>query len=168
MDWHDARLTPSKPTLPSLLVRVKRTPAHARSYSCWRRTNVLLLMLSLSPLCLCLGKTVPAAITSQPIKPYQLRETTKQWRAVHPSFWWLYSLLFCVFFFRREAVFCDCSRLPGQWFCHLSQYGWWIGLEDHQIWFQMAERYTNTSSSLPVFISLSPVRSRGYTCPAAS
>lgn len=49
-------------------------------------------MLSLSPLCLCHSKTVPAAITSQPIKLYKRRETTK---AVYPCFCERF-FLFCV------------------------------------------------------------------------
>lgn len=77
MDWHGAHLTPSKPTLPFSLVRVKHTPAHARSSSRQRTTNVFLLTLSLSPLCLCHGKTGPAALATRPIKLYKRRQNNK-------------------------------------------------------------------------------------------
>lgn len=40
-----------------------------------RATNVFPPALSLSPLCLCHTKTMPAAITTQPIRPYKRRET---------------------------------------------------------------------------------------------
>ena len=166
MDWHDARLTPSKPTLPSLLVRVKRTPAHARSYSCWRRTNVFLLMLSLSPLCLCLGKTVPAAITSQPIKPYQPRETTKQWRAVYPSFWWRYSLLFCGFFLEGKlysATVADFQASDSVIYRSMGDGSALRTIKYDSKWLKGTPLHHSQSLSLSL-----PLRSRGHTYPAAS
>lgn len=91
MVWQDAHLTPSKPTLPFLLVR-GQTCIRLRLVGLAEEKLICSYLCSHYHLCLCRSQTVPAAITSQPIKPYKQRGTTT---AVYSSFWRLYSLLFC-------------------------------------------------------------------------
>lgn len=69
--WHDARLTPSKPTLPFLLVRVNA--AHA-SAVLLEETGMRSCLCSHYHLCVLTTVTVPTAITSRPVKSRRNQE----------------------------------------------------------------------------------------------
>lgn len=65
--WHDAHLTPSKPTLPFLPVSVK--PAHA-SMVLLQEKGMCSYLCSHYHLCVFTTVTVPTAITSPPVKSH--------------------------------------------------------------------------------------------------